>query len=113
MKYIFPRQFGLHNVFTSTPDSRQTIQPFKDYTMREDEISLAEKQRQHVQNPFPGPQGIESPRESVKIPKRLRGEAVQLVQKLQSRNNQCSYVELLRYYCPSEVSETGRTGGIN
>ncbi|PCH03091.1 Reverse transcriptase [Penicillium occitanis (nom. inval.)] len=39
MKYIFPRQFGLHNVFTSVVDSRETVQPFKDYTLREEEIA--------------------------------------------------------------------------
>ena len=33
MKYIFPRQFGLHNVFTSPVDLRETVQPFKDYTL--------------------------------------------------------------------------------
>ncbi|KAK6357467.1 hypothetical protein TWF718_001777 [Orbilia javanica] len=38
LKYIFPRAFGLHNVFTSTVDKRDTAQTFKDYTLREDEI---------------------------------------------------------------------------
>lgn len=91
MKYIFPRQFGLHNVFTSVTDNRQTVQPFKDYTMREDEIAHARRNG-----------GGES--QDLKIPKRLRGKAVDLVQKLQSRNRRCAYVELLRYYCPCEVS---------
>lgn len=94
MKYIFPRQFRLHNVFTSKPDFRQTVQPLKDYTMREDEIS------QSAQRDANG--GLE---ESIKIPKRLRGKTVELVRKLQKRNKNCPYVELLRYYCPSEVSE--------
>ncbi|KAK6344067.1 hypothetical protein TWF696_007713 [Orbilia brochopaga] len=40
LKYIFPRAFGLHNVFTSTVDRRDTAQKFKDYTLREEEIDL-------------------------------------------------------------------------
>lgn len=90
LKYIFPRQFGLHNVFTSVTDNRQTVQPFKDYTMREDEIAQARRDG-------------DSESQCLKIPKRLRGKAVDLVQKLQNRNRRCSYVELLRYYCPCEV----------
>lgn len=89
MKYIFPRQFRLHNVFTSETDTRETVQPFKDYTTREAEIS---RSAGNMQN------------KAIKIPKRLRGKAVELAQKLQNRNNKCSYVELLRYYCPAEVS---------
>lgn len=90
MKYIFPRQFRLHNVFTSATNNRQTVQRFKDYTMREDEI--AQSAGRSV-----------AQKDSTKIPKRLRGNAVELVQKLQNRNKKCPYVELLRHYCPSEV----------
>ncbi|KAL2002309.1 hypothetical protein VTN02DRAFT_216 [Thermoascus thermophilus] len=89
MKYIFPRQFGLHNVFTSPVDPRETAQPLKDYTVREDEIA----RRQQGESGAP-----------LKIPKRLRG-TVELVQRLQRRNASCPYTELLRYYCP--VQETG------
>ncbi|EPS41730.1 hypothetical protein H072_4367 [Dactylellina haptotyla CBS 200.50] len=39
LKYIFPRAFGLHNVFTSTVNKADTVQQFKDYTLREDEIN--------------------------------------------------------------------------
>lgn len=101
MKYIFPRQFGLHNVFTSEIDKRQTIQPFKDYTLREDEILSVERQR-HSRHPSLQIRAGES-RESFKIPKRLRGKVVELVQKLQRANQCCPYSELLRYYCPIEV----------
>ncbi|KAL1981064.1 hypothetical protein VTN96DRAFT_3129 [Rasamsonia emersonii] len=89
MKYIFPRQFGLHNVFTSAVDSRETTQPFKDYTLREDEIAR---------------------RESTKLPKRLRGKALALVQQLQKRHQRCSYTELLRHYCPIEEIGPARLG---
>jgi hypothetical protein len=83
MMYIFPREFGLHNVFTSSIDRRETSQALKDYTLREDEIKLL------------GP--------SVKIPKRLRGKATKLIERLQINHGRCPYSELLRHYCPIEV----------
>ena len=104
MKYIFPRQFGLHNVFTSTVDRRETVQPFKDYTLREEEISRvdsARKQKSAAYNPS-------------KLPKRLRGQLICLIQKLQKRHKSCAYVELLRYYCPVEKdSPTGNCSMFN
>ena len=94
MKYIFPRQFGLHNVFTSSVDARETVQPFKDYTLREQEIALLQRQI-NVKNPsLKG-----SPK--VRLPKRLRSQAVALVKKLQKLHSRCSYTELLNHYCPS------------
>ncbi|KGY14464.1 hypothetical protein PABG_12677 [Paracoccidioides brasiliensis Pb03] len=99
MKYIFPRQFDLHNVFTSSVDSKETAQRFKDYTLREDEITRRRHRRQgntissEVWNQIPE-----------NVPKRLRGEPVVLVQKLQKRHQQCPYAELLRYYCTTEVT---------
>ncbi|KAL2072875.1 hypothetical protein VTL71DRAFT_12218 [Oculimacula yallundae] len=86
MMYIFPRQFGLHNVFTKHVDPRQTVQPFKDYTLREDEI----KTKFNTKDP--------------KIPKRLRGKAIDLVRKLQIRHSRCPYKLLLEHYCP--ISDT-------
>ncbi|KAI9924072.1 hypothetical protein MW887_007311 [Aspergillus wentii] len=114
MKYIFPRQFGLHNVFTSVTDSRETVLPFKDYTFREEEIFRAEALKRHRrQKPSVTPADEEDQRaEPIKIPKRLRGEAVNLVQKLQSRNKGFSYVELLKYYCPSESSGPWKFGSM-
>ncbi|RDW68574.1 hypothetical protein BP5796_09231 [Coleophoma crateriformis] len=82
MMYLFPRQFGLHNVFTSQVDSRETVQPFKDYTLREEEI----KSKYII--------GY------IKLPKRLRGETVKLVQKLQVLHSRCPYQRLLEHYCP-------------
>lgn len=66
MKHIFPKQFGLQNVFTGIRHSRSR-----------DEME-----------------------DVPKIPKRLRGRPVELVQRLQRRHKNCSYAELLRYYCP-------------
>lgn len=86
MMYIFPREYGLHNVFTSSVDPFETTQPFKDYTLREDEI-----------------EGMFGQREG-KVPKRLRGKTIELVRKLQILHSRCSYDKLLNYYCPASVS---------
>ena len=99
MKYLFPRQFGLHNVFTCTVDSRETIQPFKDYTLREREIAqLADR------NNRKGGGGASSIAVKERVPKRLRGEALDLVRKLQRLHSRCSYHNLLNHYCPFKVS---------
>lgn len=101
MKYIFPREFGLHNVFTSTVDPRETSQPLKDYTFRENEISAI---KVRGGNTHAAAQISTTSEKSVKVPRRLRGMAVDLVRKLQNRNKACSYTELLRHYCPQEVN---------
>lgn len=81
--YMFPRQFGLHNAFTTEVDSKETVQPFKDYTLRENEI--------HAKF---------SIQDRVKVPKRLRKKASELVKKLQIQHNRCPYKALLDHYCP-------------
>jgi telomerase reverse transcriptase len=86
MCYIFPQEFGLHNPFTSEVNPFETVQPFKDYTMREDEIS-----------------NIYGSADTPKIPRRLRGRAVDLVRKLRIRHSRCAYAELLNHYCPIPV----------
>ncbi|GJC83839.1 telomerase reverse transcriptase [Colletotrichum liriopes] len=91
MMYIFPRQFGLHNAFTSRIDPSKTSQKFADYTLREEEISkLSEKQK-------------------MRLPKRLRGDAKRLVGRLQLLHRRCAYAELLRHYCPSTLDIKPRT----
>ncbi|KAK2755546.1 hypothetical protein FQN54_006486 [Arachnomyces sp. PD_36] len=111
MKYIFPRQFGLHNVFTSRVDTRETVQPFKDYTLREDEIEAADratcmKKGVGVTKEGDGGDGNAKNPLKTKLPKRLRGELVSLIQKLQKRHTRCAYSELLKYYCPIERTPT-------
>ncbi|KXH48894.1 telomerase reverse transcriptase [Colletotrichum simmondsii] len=90
MMYIFPRQFGLHNAFTSKVDHSKTSQKFADYTLREDEISSTFKGR------------------DIKLPKRLRGDTKRLVQRLQLLHGRCAYAEILRHYCPSAVDFKSR-----
>ena len=98
MKYLFPRQFGLHNVFTCTVDSNESIQPFKDYTLREEEITQLKCRKGQK-----GGDGASSIAVKQRVPKRLRGEALDLVRKLQRLHSRCSYHNLLNYYCPSKV----------
>lgn len=86
MKYMFPKEFGLHNVFTSINDPREAAQPLQEYTFREDEI-----------------QSKQETRSGGKVPRRLRGIAIDLVWKLRRRHQTCPYAELLRHYCPREV----------
>ncbi|OBT59037.1 hypothetical protein VE04_01035 [Pseudogymnoascus sp. 24MN13] len=92
IKYIFPRQFGLHNVFDSVVDFRETVHPFKDYTLREDEIRRLP----------PNHKGASSTR----IPRRLRGPLVSLVRKLQILHERCPYGQLVAHYCPSNALAT-------
>ncbi|KAI5866585.1 hypothetical protein GGS23DRAFT_278248 [Durotheca rogersii] len=93
MMYIFPRQFGLHNAFTSKVNFKETSQQLKDYTLREEEI-LGKFGR------------LNDPDTRVHVPKRLRGAATELVRKLQILHQRCSYSELFQHYCP--VSFTSR-----
>ena len=90
--YMFPRQFGLHNVFTSTVDHFQTAQKFQDYTLREDEIT---KKFVTVVD--------DEQRLKVHVPKRLRGLPAHLVRRLQVLHARCSYSKLLEHHCPVSI----------
>lgn len=93
MKHIFPMQFGLHNVFTSIVDKTETAQEFKDYTLREHEIIHAEHQCLQKL-------GAIAHAKFTEIPKRLRGNALRMVEKIRKGHSRCSYTQLLRHYCP-------------
>lgn len=92
MMYMFPRQFGLHNVFTSKVNFRETTQRLKDYTLREEEI-LDKFGR------------LNDPKTRVQVPKRLRGIATELIRKLQVLHQRCSYLKLLQHYCAVSSGE--------
>lgn len=98
--YIFPRQFGLHNAFTSAVNYNETTQKFRDYTSRKEEIDSLTTRNRHAkfQSRLP------------KLPKRLRGAAKHLVRRLQILHSRCSYTELLQYYCPSQAEGLTRAG---
>jgi len=89
MVYMFPRQFGLHNVFTSQVDHTQTAQKFQDYTLREEEITRKLCTASNGTQQF-----------KAHIPKRLRGLPQHLVERLQVLHDRCSYSKLLEHYCP-------------
>jgi telomerase reverse transcriptase len=93
MMYIFPREFGLHNVFTSSVDPRETVQQLKDYTLREEEIASKS-----------GVTSKQNTGSKIRVPRRLRGKALKLVRKLRMSHTLCSYNKLLNHYCPSPVS---------
>ncbi|CAN9374203.1 unnamed protein product [Alternaria alternata] len=98
MRYIFPRQFGLHNVFTSKVDPRETAMPFMDYTLREKDIYS--RMCRELGSEATNAEKIVKWKQ--RTPKRLRGDAVRLVEKLRVRNQRCSYMEMLRHYAPIE-----------
>lgn len=93
IKYMFPRQFGLHNAFTSEVDRwKDSNQPFKDYSFRDEEIDRADhqwRQSRHLHAEAERP-----------LPKRLRNRVVSLVTHLRKRHLRCSYKTILDYYCP-------------
>lgn len=96
VEYLFPAQFGLHNVFTSSVDPKDTAQIFKDYTLREKEITRQQQARILKQRLAGKGAVVKSP----SLPKRLRGKALDLVQRLRKRHTTCAYAALLDHYCP-------------
>lgn len=101
MKYIFPRQFNLHNVFTSDVDPKETAQPFKDYTLREQEI----RRQDSLKNMGRIPTNDAGFRSVSALPKRLREGAFELVRRMHYLHKNCSYSELLHHYCPHPVRQ--------
>lgn len=101
MKYIFPRCFGLHNAFTSSVDVQDTSQPFKDYTTREEEIA---RDRVRYQNRI-----AQQSRSTARIPRRLRGSCLRMVERLRKRHSRCSFRPLLDHYCPVMQPVSGET----
>ncbi|GAB7359408.1 hypothetical protein MBLNU230_g6057t1 [Neophaeotheca triangularis] len=95
MKYVFPKQFGLHNVLTSAVDSRQSGHPLMDYTFREQEIARADFRTYGSLVA----QSEEDARRRRKVPRRLRGDAVELVKTIRRRHGKCSYRAMLNHYC--------------
>ena len=95
LKHIFPRQFGLHNVFSSEIDKKVTTQPFLDYIYREDEINA---QCRHPKT---------------WMPRRLRGACLQLAVSIRRRHARCAYAQLLRHYCALGPQKTSTNKSID
>lgn len=98
LRYIFPRQFGLHNVFTSHVEPRECALPFMDYTLREKDMhnSMRQALGKNSNN------RQEASKWRSRTPKRLRGAATAWANKLRILHRRCSYLEMLRHYCPVE-----------
>jgi len=99
LKYVFPRQFGLHNVFTSSIDPKDTSQPFKDYALRDREIAQSELRRRQARA---NNQHNSSETKPSHLPKRLRGEAFDLIGRFRKKHLNCPYHALLQHYCPPQ-----------
>lgn len=96
IRYIFPRQFKLHNVFTSTIDTRQTTHKLQDYTLRVGD--LRKGSNQSADSPLNEP--FISGWDDRSVPKRLRSRVLPFVVDIQKRVGSCNYASLLDYYCP-------------
>ncbi|CCA72867.1 related to telomerase reverse transcriptase [Serendipita indica DSM 11827] len=84
-KYIFPRQYGLHNVFTC--EKARGPWPFKDYTVRDQEI--------HSQG-------------TKKTPKRLQS-VLPLLGRLLNGHKKLDYDATLSRTCPSKLKMTANS----
>lgn len=102
MKYIFPKQFGLHNVLTSAVDPKESGHPLKDYTFREQEIARADFRKHGVRVR----QSSEHTKRRRKVPRRLRGKATDLVQTIRRRHSNCSYRSMIDHYCPKPMYQS-------
>ncbi|KTW30640.1 hypothetical protein T552_00356 [Pneumocystis carinii B80] len=80
--HIFPRQFRLHNIFTSITDKKDIIQSLKDYTIKEEIYGL-----------------LRDRNKKISIPKRLR-KFLKIIPILQKRHKLCFYKTMLDHYCP-------------
>ncbi|GAA6042852.1 hypothetical protein JCM8097_007190 [Rhodosporidiobolus ruineniae] len=80
-KYIFPRQFGLHNPFT-VPKPRSSFEVIPDYLDREVEIKKLG---------------------AVKTPARLK-PALESLTRLAILSQRCNYRKLLDRHCPSKMT---------
>ena len=106
MKHIFPRQFGLHNVFTSETDRKDTTQQFKDYTLRDPEIAQSLQAWRRRRSLEDASHAAEPP-----LPKRLRHGVEPLIARFRKRHKRCSYASMLNYYCPRDSGTQGQEGG--
>ena len=92
LKYLFPLQFGLHNVFTSSLAAKalKSSHSFPDYTSRKGELERRKEDR---------------PSSKAGEARRVKGTKVRaLVQELWARHGKCDYWKLRAICCPSKVS---------
>ncbi|KAJ6121653.1 Telomere reverse transcriptase [Penicillium capsulatum] len=102
MKYIFPRQFGLQNVFSESCDAGFQFQSEKAHDEEIRKIANLEREKRARLAQAKGIKWSEKECSKIdlKLPKRLRGQALELTQKLRTNHSRCAYATLLEYYCP-------------
>ena len=107
LRYVFPRQFGLHNVFTSAVHWKDSAHSYKDYTIRDREINRT-KIRWKARKATDSEEACSTEQP---IPKRLRHGVAALVHSMRSRHAKCSYGSLFAHYCqkPSALWTNGST----
>lgn len=88
--HIFPREFGLHNVFTISTERGEPASRWNSTLLRQEKEIAA---RLSMPN--------DRENNKVSVPKRLRGDALSLIEKMQKRHNKCAYFPLLEHYCPN------------
>ncbi|KAG5987159.1 hypothetical protein E4U43_005206, partial [Claviceps pusilla] len=92
---------GNRHLQPAAGSSTATSTFFQDYTLRDEEVARLLENLKNL-----------SADGSPKLPKRLRGMAWNLVQRLQFLHSRCSYTELLKHYCSSDcrrhIEQTSR-----
>lgn len=97
-KYVFPRQFGLHNVFTS-PKSSGSYELLPDYDDREVDIKVSSSGLGELISADPA---RSQKLGKVKTPPRLKG-ALELMQRMGQLHDKYKYRKVLDRLCPSKV----------
>lgn len=91
--HLFPRQFGLQNVFS--PPTGQVPLALRNFVAREKEIVAK----------FGGNK-TQDKELKVPVPKRLRGTPLDLVEKMRTLHRKCVYPALFKYYCPERHKDS-------
>ncbi|CAK7219210.1 Telomerase reverse transcriptase [Sporothrix curviconia] len=87
---MFPHEFGLQSVFVArTERGDAATRGLQAFAIREKEIAakLGPSKEQGIDTRIP-------------VPKRLRGDALALITKMQLRYRNCAFLPLLDHYCP-------------
>jgi len=104
---VFPRASGLHNVFTSKNDWKDSAHAYKDYTIRDRELNRAEiRWKEKKARDSEEACSTEQP-----LPKRLRHGVEALIHRMRRRHAKCSYGSLFAHYCPKPAA-TAVNGSI-
>lgn len=101
LMYVFPREFGLHNAFTSEVDRKDTSHQFKDYHIRDDEI-VRLRQKWRYRSAQTRALDI---RTMPPLPNRLRGPIAAIAAGCLRRQDRLAYFALLNHYCPRPCSQ--------